>query len=148
MATNLSLMYDGLVAYIKGKLPAYIQLADAYDPVLNDSLRLQKGFSVGIGSGVNTERQFGCPQLSLERTFNVTFTNLYSANETDASARATVEKTLMDDAFDVWKGLESITYLGAVQTNVKYVDDSGIQPLDGEYKYITVVSVITAEYFE
>jgi len=147
---NLSSIYDGLITLIQTQLPAYIRMADAYDVTNNDILSIIKGYSLAIKSGVNTQRNITCAELSSERTFELTLTNLYTANDNDPTGRATIEKSIMEDAFKVWKSLQAIHSLGGVQiSGALYSDDTGLEYLDTEDgKAITVVSSILVEYFE
>lgn len=147
---NLSSIYDGLITLIQSKLTTYTRMADAYDVENNDMLSIVKGYSLGILDGSNTQRTITCDQLSSVRNFQFTVTNFYTANDNDPSGRASVEKSLIEDAFLVWKALQAIHSLGGVQiSGALYVDDTGIQYLEAENgKAISVVSTISVEYFE
>jgi len=147
---NMTLIYGGLISLIESTLPTYTRLADALDVTANDILRINKGYSLAIDGGENTFRQICPDQISVSRTFTVTLTNLYTANETDAVGRATLENALYEDAHALWKAVWPITHLGGVQvSNVHYSSDEGIASLFGEnLQAISIVSVITAEYFE
>lgn len=146
----ISNIYDGLITLIQANTTGYIQLADAYDIGSNDILRIEKGFSLGFLNGANTNRYLTKEELTLERSFNITFTNLYTAIETDPVTRSAIEKQFMEDAFVVWKALEVVSHLGGTQVaNARYVSDEGIQYLfDESIKAITIVSEISIEYFE
>lgn len=146
---NLSLIYEGLISLIESKLPTYNRLADAYDDAANDLIRIEKGYSLGISSGENTERYITGDTLASNRTFSFKITNLYTANEGDPVARATQEKALYEDAFLVWKELEKISVLNGIDVmNARYLSDDGIEYLGDEKKAITIISAISAEYEE
>ena len=149
MAT-VTKVYDGLITLIDANTTNYTRMADAYDVTNNDILRIVKGYSLGFGAGNNTERYLTKKELTLERSFILTFTKLYTAIETDPTTRATLEKSLMEDAFAVWKALETVSHLGTAQVaNAKYIDDAGITYLfDENIKAISIVSTISVEYFE
>ena len=145
---NGSLVFDGLITLIESKLPAYHRMADAYDIERNEILSLEQGYSLGMAGGENTERTI-CDSLYINRAYNFTVSKLYSAIETDAVARATQEKALYEDAFLVWRELQKVQYLNGVQVfSAKYITDDGIEYLGDEQKIITIVSAISAEYFE
>lgn len=146
----ISNIYDGLITLIEANTTNYVRLADAYDIENNDILRIEKGYSLGFLVGSNTNRYLTGDKLTLERSFNLTFTNLYTAIETDPTTRATIEKQFMEDAYDVWKALEVVSHLGGTQVaNARYNSDDGIQYLfDENIKAITIVSEISVEYFE
>jgi hypothetical protein len=146
--SNTSDIYDGLVSFIEGLLPAYYRLPDAYEPTSNDILKLAKGFSVGFGPGENTERLISDCSFSTSRNFIVVFSNLYASVESNAIKRGSLEKALLEDAFSVWYALQKITVLNGVEvTNVKYSDDSGIEYLGDKTRHIAIVSNISLEYF-
>jgi len=147
--SNGSLVYDGLITLIESKLTAYHRLADAYEIGDNDLIRLEKGYSLGIAGGENTERYLDGVQLTIDRAYNLTLSNLYTAHETDPIERATQEKALYEDAFLVWKELQKISVLNGVQViRARYVTDQGIEYIEDDRKVITIVSAISAEYFE
>jgi len=147
---KLTSIYNGLHTFIQGKLPTYSRLADAYDVELNNNLALQNGYSLALLDGENTELEFSCDdRMSVERSFILTFTNIYAANRADQTARGDAEVALIEDAMKIWKGLVPITHLGGVQVaNAKYLNDGGIEYLGDTQKFITIVSAISAEYFE
>jgi len=146
--SNGSLIFDGLITLIESKLPAYHRMADAYDIESNEILTLEQGYSLGIAGGENTERTM-CDNLYINRAYNFTVSKLYTALETDPVARATQEKALYEDAFLVWRELQKVTALGGVQVfSAKYITDEGIEYLGDDQKIITIVSAISAEYFE
>lgn len=149
---NISLIYDGLITLIETKLPTYSRLADAYDIDNNDILSIVSGYSLALSSGTNTERYITGSSLSTDRGFSLTLTNLYTANETDPVGRAVQEKSLLEDAYSIWKELQVTHALGGVQVSpIKYTDDTGINYIESETyngKAISIVSAISAEYFE
>ncbi len=147
---NLSLIYDGLITLIEAQLSSYHRLADAIDIASNDILRLEKGYSLAISGGENTDRFIQDSSLSTSRSFTMTLVNLYVASELDPVARSLQEKNLLEDAYLVWKQLQTVTFLGGIQVaNAKYESDEGIVYLDGDDKKgISITSVLSAEYFE
>lgn len=147
---NFSLIYDGLITLIEAEIPTYSRLSDGYNLENNDELRLAKGYGLGIAEGLNTERYITGSELTSSRVFILSLTRILSANETDAVGRATVEKSLFEDTFKIWKKLQITDHLGGVQiTEAKYVDDSGIQfVFDDNTKVISMVSNISLEFFE
>ena len=147
---NISLIYDGIITLVEAQLSTYSRLADAYNVESNDILRLVKGYSVGFGPGNNTERYITDGMLTTEHTFTLTLTNLFTANDADPSGRATIEKSLMEDAYKIWKKLQTTNYFGSIQVaNCKYINDNGIEYTFGDnHKAISVISTLSVEYFE
>ena len=94
-------------------------------------------------------RPTACNQISTARAFRFVVSKLYASSEIDPLARALEELALYDDAFKVWKELQKVSVLGGVQvSDAKYVTDGGIEYLGDDQKVITIVSAISAEYFE
>lgn len=151
--SNFSLLYDGLITLIEGQLSTYKRLSDAYDVENNDMLRIAKGYSLAIASGENTNRTL-CGQLSEERNFIFKLTNLAAVNELDPVAKATIEKSIMEDIRKVYRKLQTTHSLGTVQvSSIRFNTDEGIEYLFREdaaqaNKAIGVSSLITLEYFE
>lgn len=145
--SNISLIYDGLVSLIETTLPTYTRLPDGYGVGGNNDINLNQGFSVGFGTGENTKRLV-CGNISIARSFNVSFTKLRAFTDENAIGRATEEKALMDDAFAVYDALRDTDYLGGVQvSNLAYDSDGGIE-FSEDNQHLIINSVITAEYFE
>lgn len=145
--SNVSLIYDGLVDLIQGALPDYNRLPDAYAVGGNDDIRLNSGFSVGFGSGLNTKRLV-CGNISIVRTFNVRFTKLSASTEDDEIGRSAEEKALMDDAFSIYDLLETTDYLGGVQVSSLYYEtDEGIT-FSEDGQHLIINAAISAEYFK
>jgi len=147
---KISLIYDGLISLIEDQLTGYTRLANAYDIESNDILRVVKGYSVGFSSGSNTDRYICDEKLTTNREFIFTVTNLMTANEADATGRAVIEKSIIEDCYKVWKKLQSTYYLGIVQVaSCKYLEDAGIEYTFGDnQKAISVISSLSIEYFE
>jgi len=145
--SNISLIYDGMVDLVSATLPTYTRLPDSYGVGGNNDINLNQGFSVGFGSGENTNRQI-CDKISIARLFNVRFTKLRAFTDDNAVGRATEEKALMDDAFSLYNILRETDYLGGVQvSSLAYVSDGGIE-FSEDNQHLIINSVISAEYFE
>lgn len=148
--SNITIIYDGMITLIGSKLTGYSRLADAYNVESNDILRIVKGYSLGLGSGSNTERYISDGILTTDRLFTLTLTNLLTANEADPIAKAIIEKSILEDCYKVWKQLQITNYLSTVQVaNCKYIEDTGVEYTFGDnHKAISVISTLSVEYFE
>jgi hypothetical protein len=148
--TTFTKVYDALVSLIGTELAGYNRLANAYDVVQNDYLSVVKGYSLSIGQATNTERHICGGELTTAYEFTLTTTKLSTANDEDATGRASLEKSLVEDVRKVYKKLQSTTVLGTIQvSNVKFLSDDGIQYLyDLDNKVMGITSVITLEFFD
>lgn len=150
MAARVNDIYDAWIAVIESTLPGYSRLADPYNPTENVNLILKKGYGIGFGAGVNTER-LTKPKMSTVREFNVLLTNQITATESNATARAELEKALFEDHAALVKAVEASASLndGTLCYTTKWVSDTGVDFIDGERaKYFALELIFESEYFE
>ena len=143
---NASLIYDGVVSLIQTVLPDHVRLPDGYDVGGNDDLSLNKGFSVGFGSALNTQR-LQCNKISIERNYNLRFTKLAAASSSDEIGLADEQKALMNEAFLVYDELRKTNTLNNITVNINYVSDGGIE-FSEDLQHMIINAVVSAEYFE
>lgn len=146
--SNISTIYDGLVTRLAALFPNHHRLGNPYDLEVNPDLTLTQGWGLAVGGGANTERYVGC-QASVERTFTVIITRRYIARENDADTKATTEKLLLEDLKTLVNDAESNYSIDSSTAIIKYVSDSGIEPVrESQENYLHLSVVLTAEYFE
>jgi hypothetical protein len=143
---NSSLIYDGIVSLIEGILPDHIRLPDGYEVGGNDDLSLNQGFSVGFGSGINTQR-LQCNKISIVRTYNLRFTKLAAASSSDAIGLSDEQKALMNEAFLVYDELRKTNTLNDITVNINYQTDGGIE-FSEDLQHMIINAEVSAEYFE
>ena len=146
--SEVSTVYDALITRIEAVLTGHFRLSNPYKLEENPSTFLRIGYGVGIGSGTNTRRPMaGC--ISIERSFPVSITRRYAALETNASAKATTEKQLMEDMFLLIKDFHENTSLTNGNRVVRFDSDNGINYVETETdRFMYVTGIISIEYFE
>lgn len=148
--SEVSTVYDALITRIEAVLTGHYRLSNAYKIEENPSTFLRIGYAVGIGAATNSLRPTasnGC--ISIERTFPVTITRRYAALETNAAAKATTEKQILEDVLLLVKDFQSNTSLTNGNRVVKFVSDNGINYVETDTdKFMYTTADISIEYFE
>lgn len=102
--TQISDIHAALVSVITAELPSYFGIPNPYDVESNANLFLQKGYGIGFGPAVNTNRKI-CGKVSIERSFSIVLTNQLTASITDFSGVSDVSKQLFEDQFKLIKAI-------------------------------------------
>lgn len=146
--STISTAYDALKARLLAVLPNHSQMTNPYAPEQNSEQILRKSYGLRISTAENTNRQVSC-QLSIRRTMEVVITRKYFASEMNRTAKETVEKDLMEDAFLVIKDIEKDADLGNNVANILYQSDTGIEFVFSEDKpFFMTTLTFGLEYFE
>lgn len=146
--SQISDIHAAWITKIEATLTSYVRIPDPYDPEKNNALILNKGYGLGMGPASNTNR-LANPKMSIAREFFVVLTNKITTTESNASARGTIEKGLMEDHFTLVKAIEADPTLGGVCTISRYISDGGLEFVSGtRAKHFLVEIVFESEYFE
>jgi hypothetical protein len=126
MATNISSIYDRIVAVCAATFPSKSDLPNGYIPEDNDDVFLKDGYGVSIEPVINDNRIMSC-QISFDREVSITLTKKIFASDRDISARRTVEKALMEDELTLIKAIVEDATLHDLTGDVQFLDDNGIE---------------------
>jgi hypothetical protein len=146
--SKVSTIYDALVSYVETTLTAYKRMPNPYISAENAGLILAKGFGIGIGPGINTNRLLGC-KMSMQRDFSIILVNQVTTTDHNVDARETLEKSIFEDQFSLIQGLEGNTTLGVEAIKCLFVSDNGLNYLESDRnKFFLLESNFTTEYLE
>lgn len=146
--SEVSTVFDALVTRVGAVLTGHFRLSNAYKLEENSSTFLRIGYAVGVGPAVNTLRPMSC-MVFVQRSFTISITRRYAALETDAAAKATTEKQIMEDMLLVIKDLHTNTSLTNGNRVVKFESDNGINYVETDTdKFMYTTADISIEYFE
>lgn len=146
--SKISTIHDAIVAKISANLTSYKQIANPYLIEENPITILQKGFAVGIGAGVRTDRVIGC-QTSWERIFVVTLINYVRTTDTNTAVRETLTKSLLEDHYTLLSQFEKDSWLSGVAIDGVVSSDGGIEYLEIAGKPHFVIEIdLAVEYLE
>jgi hypothetical protein len=146
--TQISDIHAALVSVITAELPSYFGIPNPYDVESNANLFLQKGYGIGFGPAVNTNRKV-CGKVSIERSFSIVLTNQLTASITDFSGVSDVSKQLFEDQFKLIKAIETNVNLSGSAAKALWASDGGLEfVIAGEAKYFLIESQWDVEYFE
>jgi hypothetical protein len=146
--TQISDIQDAIVALIAAELPSYFGIPNPYEVDANANLFLQKGYGVGFGPAVNSNRKI-CGKVSIERSFTIILTNQLTAAITDFAGVSAVSKQLFEDQFKLIKAIENDVNLSGAAAKALYTGDGGLEfVIAGEAKYFLIESQWDVEYFE
>lgn len=142
-------VFNAYISKIEATLPTYARIANPYERSRNANIILRKGFGVGIGPAVNSDRLTGC-QTSFARTFYVVLINQIIAKENDADGLSDNELLLMEDAFSLAKAVELDQTFNGVAATSKILGDSGIEFLSNDkgVKFFLTELEFETEYFD
>ena len=145
--SKVSDVYDRILLLLETELPSYAQIPNAYDLGANANLFVQKGYAIGFGPAINTEKFTDC-NLSVNRTFSIVLTQQVTANITDFDGVNAVAKQLFEDQYKIIKAIEKDPQL--MDTSVtKFTGDGGLEFLTaGQAKYFLIEMQFDSEYFE
>lgn len=146
--SKISSIHDAIVAAVTSVLPTHHQLTNPYDPSDNNELYLTRGFGVGVGPGLRTDRNLSC-QASWERSFSVLLTRQVTATDHNTTAQETIVKDLLEDHFLIFEELEKETTLSQLCIKSQVEADTGIEfvETDRSRYYLMQLDLIT-EYTE
>ena len=146
--SKISQIHDALLARLSSVLPSYRQLTNPYDLEDNNELYLTKGYGVAVAPGNRTDRMISC-QRSWLRTFNVVLTNQITSTDHNITANTAIQKSLLEDHFQVFSDLEKETTLSALTLRSQVESDGGIEFLDIETARFFIMQLnISCEYVE
>ncbi len=149
MSTNISSVYDAFVTRIGAVLTSHVRLSNAYSIEENTEPALKLGWALQIGPAIKSPRHISC-KISIVRTFNLVLTRKVYASELDATAKASTDKSLLEDQFLVIEDVEGEPTMGsAVVAKSNFLGDSGVEFVHTDKdNFIKLVSQFEVEYFE
>lgn len=142
--TEISTIYDGLVTRLAALLPNHKRLTDPYNLDNNSTTFLNQGWGLAVGQGENTERQVSC-QSSVRRTFQVPITRHYAATAHAVTAKATVEKLLLEDLQIIYDDAQE-NGLNVANLTLAVTDDGITEVFAEESPYLSVTVIVSVEY--
>lgn len=141
-------IYDALVSKVATTLSSYVELPESYSVEENPEHLLGKGFAVAFLSETNDEYH-ATNLLNFEREFSVIMVNKISTTINNRTARAAVEKSLIEDGYSVIKACYADLTLGQVATLTSYRGSTGIEYVisaNGTEKFISVILTFAIKY--
>lgn len=152
--SNISTAFDAIKDLMEATftdVAGYYQLSNPYDIEENTIAALEKGWGVGLGPAVNTNRELSC-RLSLQRAISITLTRRRYANELDTESKETAEKDLLEDHHTLIKELEKYPQINNSTSGIarfRYTGDGGIEStiVDND-AFIKITTSFDLEYFE
>ena len=146
--SKVSDIYTNLCTLVESTLSTYTKIPNPYDPEINASLLLAKGYGCAFGPASNTERFASC-KLSVQRSFSIILINQVTTTDHNTTARNVIEKSIMEDLFSLINAVETDTDLNSQTVKAIWTDDSGIEYLLADRaKYFSVVGNFECEYIE
>ncbi len=129
-------------------LPTYSRMPNPYVISDNSALLMSKGYGIGSGPAVNTNRVIP-NQVSIDRTFEIVLVNQIEALQTDAVDIELEEKEILEAAFSLVSYLEKNPELGIGCINSRYIADSGISFIETDLqRYHQLTLEVGVEYLE
>jgi len=147
--SKVSTIHAAYLTRLAAVLPAgFTRLPNPYKPEENPSLLLKMGFGLRVGTGINTNRMVGC-RRTFRRNFVVVITREYLALDTDADAKATTEKQILEDALLIQRDIENDGSLGGSAVVSAFIADSGIEYVStATDRFMKTEIQFESEYFE
>ena len=147
--SNISTIYDELLALVPTILTDHEQLNNPYFIDDETDIKFEKGWTLGFGPGQNTNREVGA-RFSWNRTFVLSISRRVFAHFRDYDQRITDEKLLLEDQKQLINGLEP--YTSTAIANIRFVGDNGLEFLPGEggsrFGFLLIHNNVSVEYFE
>jgi hypothetical protein len=148
MPTKIELIYDAIIDIIEAALTSHKRLPNPYEITENAFLKLDKGFGVAIGPGVDTQRYTGC-RISWQRSFPITIVRRMATTENNIGLREKIEKDILIDHDLIRKAFYADHTLNQNATTSTILDDSGVNFIDGDrLKFIAIELNLLVEYDE
>lgn len=146
--SKISTLHDAIVTKISTNLSSYTQMPNPYVLEENPHPLLVKGFGVGIGPGIRTDRVIGC-EVSWERTFLISLINKVTTTDSNTTARETLTKGILEDHFTLLKQFEIDGGLSGTAIDGIVTADGGIEYIELDSKpHFLIEMEITVEYLE
>ena len=147
MPTKIEDIYDALITNVSGALPDYVRLPNPYDITTSNFLSRTKGYAIEVGPAVRTDTQINC-SVSWERVFIVTIANKITTTENNTTLRAGVDKALMADHRSLLEAFYNDLQLSGLAVDADISDDSGIEIVGEEQKFLGMSISILVKYEE
>ena len=148
MPSKVEDIYDQIVTICSSTLPAFKRLPNPYELTENTFLRLENGFGVSVGPGVNENRFVGC-FTTWERSFLITLVKKVSTSQNNLDLRQTIEKDILVAQDLVQKAFYANHTLSGNAVTSTVSDDSGINFIDGDrLKFLGLEINILVKYQE
>lgn len=145
MPTVIENIYDAIVTKIDGALTGYYRIANPYDITGSNFLTRTKGYALAIGAGIATFEEIGCT-VSWERAFTITIAEKITTTENNVSLRSEVEKNLLASHRDLLYAFYQDLTLGGLATDADIIDDSGIDLVGDEQKFLGIELTLLLKY--
>lgn len=146
MPTKIENIYDAIVTICETQLSDYRRLPNPYQITENAFLKLQRGFAVAVGPGLDTERFIGC-LMTWQRVFSVTIVRKVLTTENNLEIRENLEKDILVDHDLLTKAFYNDNTLSGNVLKSSITDDSGINFIDGDrLKFLAIELSLLVEY--
>lgn len=147
MPTVIENIYDALASKVDSALTGYYRLPNAYDITSSNFLSRTKGYAIACGPGNATNLQINC-SVSWERVFTVTLANKIQTTDNNVELRASVDKDLLADHRALLYAFYNDLTLGGLVTDADVIDDSGIDLVGIEQKFLGIEITVLVKYEE
>lgn len=148
MPLKIETIYDAIISITEGILTTHKRLPNPYEITENAFLKLDKGFGVAIGAGVNPQPFIGCV-IRWQRSFPLIIVRRMATTENNIDLREKIEKDLLIDHDAVRKAFEINHTLNQSCTTSTIIDDSGVNFIDGDrLKFIAIELNLLVDYEE
>lgn len=144
--TSFSTIYDKIVTRMTALYPDHNRLPNPIAPEQNNDLILEKAWGLAIDGGARTDRS--TKSTFVEYTLTFVFTRKFYAIESDSSAKADTQKSLIEDVEFLIRDIKD-NELGALPDSnlVLFQNHSGIEQVrPDDDKFLMVRPIVTVEY--
>jgi hypothetical protein len=146
--SDTSTIYDAIVTRMGTLFPNHKRIGNPYKPEENAEPILTMGWGLTVGEAVNTNRVLS-NQFTVAREFALLVCRKAFHRESDAAARATTEKLILEDLYTLIKDFEINASLNGVAMNTKYLGDGGIEAvMPDKDQFLMIRARISVEYWE
>lgn len=149
--SKISTIHSNFVTLLSTTLGAtWSRMPNPYAAGANSELTLKKGYGLAIGPGqpYPGRGRMDTASLGLQRSFTVVLSQKVTALESDASGRATIEKTLVEAFYSVLRAVEGDNQLSGQAIKIDYASDSGIVYPSERARYLTINITFLVVYQE
>ena len=147
MPTKIADIYDAIVTVCEQSLSGYFRLANPYELDENAFLRLESGYGVAIGPGLDANLFTGCLG-SWERVYTISVVKRLTTTDHNIAAKSLIEKSLLDDHRMLSRAFYNNNLGGRVH-KCYITDDTGLTFVDGDrLKFVALQMSLLTEYTE
>ena len=149
---KISTAYDAIITLVEATLPNYQRLPNVYSLEENNQLYKEKGYALGLTEGgINTELLATCKRASWQQAFVLVLINQVTATDHNTALLSSIDKALIEDAYKIFKAVESDIQFNETVTKAIVTDNTGIEVLEDEgniKKFLITESIILVDFFD